>query len=1530
MIAALEEAVVPEKSGDNATGYGSLGFSRGDEFVPADAIYHAINEAGGDAQLELAKIYDKAFGDSVNQDALEGSRKKESVGEKTPELDKAFKKVAELPTGEGLQEPKYDPAQMDLVPLPPLLEGLSASELKKFNENKDHTPFLPKNEDIKFPEGYHQLDPAPFVGWKEVTAENPDPNLPEGFSDNPVYLAQTFKKEDLQAELERAISPENDVPGSAKIELPTDSGENFVANVPVEAVRDALQLQGIDTNKELANLAQKAEELKAAEQKKIDAESAIKNREDIAQMMRDYNFPEDVIESVKKMSGAEIKDFFDHEKNFDNWTPEFKNRWDDWYYAWAVDLPSPAQRNRWAAFEKKFMPTQNAGDLPEKAPSQDKQIAGQEPFRPNGILQPMPSFDRREEHPKSGAYVEVGDEVEHKGEFKKVVKVEGKGLDRMVTFEDGSYLVVGIKTLRVKDKPKTEVKEPLVGDFEVDNEAAIPDAIPEAAKSPTVAPDNAQGAYRIAVKTPDLQPGDITVGDHFVIERLGNPVPGTNRIEIVGHYPGHVSQNTKQWNANTEIQVIRGAQDPGAGELPVLSKPKAKDYVGKKEEMAAAQAEYNKQLAAASARFVDPTLPSNQPHRAIVRAVDVKAGDITSDPAKGHFVIERTFTDENTKPGFVSVEGYYPGHVSQRKEWKVGTAIDVIRNVDAPAKGDLEALHQPAIVTNGKWRPDKDPAKRAAYEKLIADAAGRWTAPEGLPVIDSTKLEMKPENAADIPNAVGMKKPERPYSPTMPAFQGDFAEMAREANGDWAKFRELLAGKDIIFFDYETTGFEPKDGNEPIQLGAVKVRDGKVIDRFNVYMNPGRSIKGTHAEANAVDDQGNPVTDEFLAKQLAQDAAHRQFLEWAGPQPLMAAQNMIFDDEVMRRMADKHGLNYEPAGLLDTLPMAKSILKGDPNRPINPKTGKPANNLGALAEFFGVKLEGWHKADVDAEATANVFAALLDKAEKDKAGADLFDVDARQKEWAQNNERFNAQMADYENKLAEWAAIKAQADAANGADVNLDKVIADAKAVPVPNPDATPQGKVGEPLQKVPAVEIDPAVLEFTPNVDYPKGKMKMMDREWVLDDNNTVLLPRQDIRLRDLLPGDFMQSKDGQFIWQVTAVRAGEEFGLLPGRVKVYRTNIDNGEISTYENWHPTFLDGVRRPINPQDLAVHTQTPEENKPFVINEPADFAKVEANSKPDDLVYRDVKELPGVGTQAIFIHKNEDGKYDMKAVIFDKDAQQIYVVEDKYRTIEGARAEGEALLKEHADDLIGQNKVEQNQPEIKNIPISRGDVPGDAVNAPEIIDVQNLPDNVNGNIKIQNVGEDKPDFEAQAVVRDNDGDLIAHQVTNHPNKPEAEKEGRDFINRVADALQNEEPADNVEPKPEKVKKEKPLNEKQKAEAEKKAAQAKDNEWVEANAGDMGAIEAQFIKKGDFFWEKFWGNYAEIVEDPKYIGWRGKYEFLVLNRVTGEVETRYLTFDSPIRNVRRIGETNKERPVDVKVGREQKGQIGRAHV
>jgi len=258
LLAALEQAVSPGEDGGNALGVGALPFGKGDEFVPAEAIFFALQEAGMDAPMELAKIYDKELGDNSNEKALNDFRKKEEVvSGNIPELAESFKKGTEQnpdlepPT----EEPKFDAKEADSAPLPALLEGLSEKELEQFMETKDHIPYLPKNEEIEMPEGYNPLSPEPFAAWKEVTAENPDAVLPEGFSDNPVYLAQEIPTNDLLKELRRSVEPGNEVPGAAVIALPTEDGEDFVANVPGEAVRDALQLKGVDTNAELKKIA---------------------------------------------------------------------------------------------------------------------------------------------------------------------------------------------------------------------------------------------------------------------------------------------------------------------------------------------------------------------------------------------------------------------------------------------------------------------------------------------------------------------------------------------------------------------------------------------------------------------------------------------------------------------------------------------------------------------------------------------------------------------------------------------------------------------------------------------------------------------------------------------------------------------------------------------------------------------------------------------------------------------------------------------------------------------------------------------------------------------------------------------------------------------------------------------------------------------------------------------------------------------------------------------------------------------------
>ena len=1622
LVNALEQAVLPQGNNENAFGYGALRFNRGDELVPADAIYNALKEAGEDADLELARIYDKGLGSDNNENALLDSRKgAESVGQASPQLEESFKRVTEEGTPDvapaAVEEPFVE-ENRDLTPLPPLLEGMSEPELARFMETKDHTPFLPKNEDIEMPEGYNTLNPAPFESWQEVTPDNPSDVLPEGFSDNPVFLSQEVPKSELLQELRRSIEPGNEAPGYGAISLNTEDGDKFTANVPGEAIRDALQLQGVDTNAEIKKISEEGmvgqkeeeaiaelpldlpvepkpmnayermmaenqaardavtkrkEELDKAAADRVDEqgrsvpegwgiekknkpyfgpldkpenhfnvygrnnfearvdengkitlkdnnnlleaktydsweelqadfnarkqEYAQKSREQIKAWAKGFGFSDEQVNAFDSMTEQEIADFF---ANPENHTPAYASALDDADTSWAVDLPNNAQKQRWNNFRKNERIAEHAGDFPDNnEPVAELPAEAKTPEQISGV----PQFKRIDEEP--------------------------------------NYLP-GVSGPNVPGREKKTISAEAPVDFEADSIEEVPDGLAEYPKPADVAPaDGPNGPYRIKVKVTDLQPGDITVGDHFVIEAIGEKVPGTDRVKIKGHYPGHVSQDTKQWNDYREIEVIRGAVAPEAGELPVLSKPKEQEFGKRKrnadgswgfadpanqEAFDAAMAEYNSRLDEAKKRFLDPTSPSNQPQRTIVRAADLKPGDVTTDPKKGHFVIERTFVDDATKPNFVSVEGHYPGHVTQRKEWKVDTQIDVLRNVEAPEKGDLPELHRPNKVVNGKWIPDNDPAKNEEWQKQIDEAAARWQAPENLPLVEN--IEQTPEAEKDVPNVVAVKRPAAPQRPAMPAFQGDWAAIAREADGDWNKFKELLKGKTLVFFDFETTGLKVGDGDEPWQIGAVKVVDGKIVERKNIYMNPGRSIDGTFAAGdkdgvpNAVDADGNKLTDEFLAQQPDQKAAFEEFLAWAGPDALLGAHNVVFDDMVARHLADKHGIDFRPAGYVDTMVMARDIFKDQEGE------NKPANNkLVGLAEHLDVELTNAHSADADSEATANVFGKLVDKAIELDAGKDLLDVDAREADYVKKLDDYNVRLAHYETDIANFAAVKAMNDAFNGKEVKLDDVVVEAKGVDPVDPEGISLGQVGnEPEQ--PVEKNDVVVLDFTPNAEYPKGKMRLMPKEWILNDENTFLMDREDARLRNLLPGDFMTSKDGNTVWQVVAVRAGEDFMLEPGKVRVYRRNVDTGEMSTYENFHGMRADGVRRPKNPADLNIPDTVGPEDNSYVANK-EDLASALENKEFSSDVMEKIDYPNGAGR--IFIKKGEDGKYAMKAVFFDEQGNEAYVVEDNYRTAAGAHAEGRALLDAHVNDLIATKREEQAEPaesRPKDVPISRGVIPAGEDNAPQIIEVDNLPDDVVGNIQITDNGVEKPKYSAEAVLQNKDGEMLGQQTTEHPNKKEAESEGRDFLKRLIEALEAQlddaiaKQKDGEPKKPSKPKKEKELSE-----ADIRVLE--NNDWVEENAGALGDMRAIEAKVGDFFYNRFFNRYEEI-RDIKYIGnVNGVYnrvEFEVYNVYNGQLEKRYFEADSPLRNMRRPGIEDQLTPERIAKGKARGGPRG----
>lgn len=270
-------------------------------------------------------------------------------------------------------------------------------------------------------------------------------------------------------------------------------------------------------------------------------------------------------------------------------------------------------------------------------------------------------------------------------------------------------------------------------------------------------------------------------------------------------------------------------------------------------------------------------------------------------------------------------------------------------------------------------------------------------------------------------------KPQRPREPDNGPFTGKFLDVLR-GSSTWKQFAKKYRDQEVVFFDYETTGFGD-DGNMPVQIGAVKMKNGKVVERFNIFVNPGIPL-GDWAKKNLKDDKGQPLTDEWLASKASLKESHERLLEFFGQDALLGGQFTPFDLEVLERILGQVGLEYKPAGVIDSKAMADELLpRWTPENPdgptmIDPKTGekKASNSLGPLAEYLEVDLgDGWHTADADSEASAMIIERMLDRAvSKPDTPRRILDVDQVPLIVQERRAKYDRDMAEYAKKKAEY------------------------------------------------------------------------------------------------------------------------------------------------------------------------------------------------------------------------------------------------------------------------------------------------------------------------------------------------------------------------------------------------------------------------------------------------------------------------------------------------------------------------------
>ena len=291
--------------------------------------------------------------------------------------------------------------------------------------------------------------------------------------------------------------------------------------------------------------------------------------------------------------------------------------------------------------------------------------------------------------------------------------------------------------------------------------------------------------------------------------------------------------------------------------------------------------------------------------------------------------------------------------------------------------------------------------------------------PKETPVVDDIALSPGVTLAsADRPELEKPEKPRSPFKPSPPPLSGRAQELADEADDDFKKFMELLNEEGYVVFDYETTGLQ--DGNIPVQIGAVRIRDGKIVERFNVFTNPQRPLSDWSKE-NLKDKDGNPLTDEWLEGQADLAEAHRQLAKFLGER-IIVAHNLPYDGEILDRMMKDADIDYKPSGSIDTLMLLRSAVpKGDGD------SGPERHTLGSLADFFDVDLgDAAHTADADSEAAALVLQKAMGWAGDNDSSPDIFDA-AKQKElFDEATKKYNADRKEYEVALKQY-----QSDLAN-------------------------------------------------------------------------------------------------------------------------------------------------------------------------------------------------------------------------------------------------------------------------------------------------------------------------------------------------------------------------------------------------------------------------------------------------------------------------------------------------------------------
>jgi hypothetical protein len=213
------------------SGAGQLEFNAGAEFVPAESLFNALWHAGVDPNRVLANVYDSVTGDNKNLAKLIDAQGGTPSAEEAQLVDDITAEIRQIKDA----TPDDEPSIVNQKDTPSVeLPGSLIENLPIDFENPD----------------YYIPDPSAYIPSQPTVDEN-------GYTDNPKDLATDYETSDLIMQMLEGIT---DGSGAALLNF-----GDITTEVPVEAIRDALQFQGVNTNDILVDLKRESNDMSEPE-----------------------------------------------------------------------------------------------------------------------------------------------------------------------------------------------------------------------------------------------------------------------------------------------------------------------------------------------------------------------------------------------------------------------------------------------------------------------------------------------------------------------------------------------------------------------------------------------------------------------------------------------------------------------------------------------------------------------------------------------------------------------------------------------------------------------------------------------------------------------------------------------------------------------------------------------------------------------------------------------------------------------------------------------------------------------------------------------------------------------------------------------------------------------------------------------------------------------------------------------------------------------------------------------------------------